>query len=311
MKLSSFFTKKYSVVSFCKWWYNYHMNICNLCPRECGANRENTVGYCGADHHIRIARAAPHMWEEPCISGERGSGAVFFTGCPLHCVFCQNAQISHGGVGRSVSVSELSDIFLRLQDEGVHNINLVTATQYTHGVIAALERAKPRLKIPVVWNSGGYEKAETIRALDGLIDIYLPDIKYMSSELSGKYSHAPDYFERAGVALAEMVRQCGKIEISDGIMRRGVIVRHLILPGCYKDSIEIVKWLCERYSGEQIMISLMSQYTPMPGAPEELGRRITTFEQNKVLSILNGYHIDGYTQERTSAKAAYIPPFET
>lgn len=287
------------------------MNICNLCPRECGVNRENTVGYCGADNNIRIARAAPHMWEEPCISGKRGSGAVFFSGCTLHCVFCQNVEISVGGVGRIVSAAELSDIFLRLQDEGVHNINLVTATQYTHGVTAALERVKDRLKIPVIWNSGGYERVETIHSLDGLIDIYLPDIKYMSRELSEKYSHAPDYFERASAALAEMTRQCGRIEISDGIMRRGVIVRHLILPGGYKDSINIIKWLCESYSRDQIMISLMSQYTPMPGAPKELGRRITTYEFSKVENILSGYDIDGYTQERTSAKDTYIPTFDT
>ncbi len=251
------------------------------------------------------------MWEEPCISGERGSGAVFFTGCPLHCVFCQNAKISGGGVGRAVSAEELSQIFLSLEDSGVHNLNLVTATQYADGVIYALGKIKDRLKIPVVWNSGGYERTETLKRLDGLVDIYLPDIKYMDSGLSEKYSHAPDYFDRASAALAEMVRQCGKRVMRDGLMKRGVIVRHLILPGASRDSVEIIKWLNENYSKDEIAVSLMSQYTPMPGVPKELSRRITSFEYNRVKRALEKTDFEGYTQQRTSAGAAYIPPFDT
>ena len=287
------------------------MEKCNLCPRKCNADRENGRGFCGADGKIRIARAAPHMWEEPCISGERGSGAVFFTGCPLHCVFCQNARISGGGAGREVSAEELSQIFLSLQDMGVHNLNLVTATQYTDGVIYALEKVKDKLKIPVVWNSGGYERVETLTRLDGLVDIYLPDIKYMDRELSAKYSHAPDYFETAAAALSEMVRQCGKKVMRDGLMKRGVIVRHLILPGASGDSVRIIKWLKENYTKEEISVSLMSQYTPMPGVPKEISRRITTFEAERVKKALEETEFEGYTQERCSAEAAYIPPFDT
>lgn len=212
-------------------------NPCNLCPRKCGVDRAAKPGFCGCGVRVRVARAALHYWEEPCISGKSGSGAVFFSGCTLRCCYCQNYKISTGRFGKEISVGRLAEIFLELQEKGANNINLVTATQYLPQVLDALDIAKPKLHIPIVYNCGGYERIETIRALKGYVDIFLPDFKYFSSELSRKYSRAEDYFDITSAAIKEMIAQTGKIHIADnGIMKKGVIIRHLVLPGARKDS---------------------------------------------------------------------------
>ncbi len=223
--------------------------ICNLCPRSCNAERyeEYGRGYCKMGTLPRIARAAPHMWEEPCISGTKGSGTIFFSGCVLSCVFCQNNEISAGGKGKIISVSRLADQIKKLEQQGVHNINLVSPTPYIESVIEAFSIYKPA--IPVVYNTGGYEKPETIKRLEGIVDIYLPDMKYISSELSSKYSHASDYAEYACASIAEMVRQTGRPVFDDnGIMQRGTIVRHLILPSNTKNSIAVLEYLDKNFS---------------------------------------------------------------
>lgn len=283
---------------------------CTLCPRECGADRTRSSGICGADKEIRICRAALHMWEEPCISGERGSGTVFFAGCPLHCVFCQNAAISRGGVGRAVSEGGLLREMLNLAEQGAHNINLVSPTQYAHALPAVLRAFKAKSPLPVVYNTGGYERVETLRTLSGLADVYLPDLKYRDSELSRRFSGAPDYFEVAMSAIEEMVAQRGAPRFEDGILVSGVMVRHLVLPGCRKDSIAVINALRERFERGQILLSLMSQYTPMPGVPKELSRAVTTFEYESVCDAVREAGFDGYFQEKTAAGKGYIPPFE-
>jgi putative pyruvate formate lyase activating enzyme len=219
---------------------------CNLCPRQCGVNRNTETGFCGCGSEIKVARAALHFWEEPCVSGRGGSGTVFFSGCNLGCVYCQNDEISRGGAGKEVSPERLAEIFLKLQAQGAHNINLVTATPHLPGICRALDIAKPALHIPVVYNCGGYERAETIRALSGYVDVYLPDIKYFSGELSKRYSGAADYFSVASKAVKEMVSQAGALEYdTEGMLRRGVLIRHLVLPGARKDSMAILQWLAE------------------------------------------------------------------
>lgn len=299
---------------------------------------------------IRVARAALHFWEEPCISGTAGSGAVFFSGCNLGCVFCQNYAISRGHVGKNITVQRLSDIFLELQDKGANNINLVTAGHFLPMVIDALEDAKNRgLSIPIVYNTSSYEKVEAIRDLDGLVDIYLPDLKYVSSRLSGDFSKAPDYFEVASKAIEEMVRQTGEPEffvkkkaslnqqmslwesedvmdaatynecaddlMSEGrevLMKRGTIVRHLLLPGCTEDSKAVVKYLYETY-GDSIFISIMNQYTPMPqvaGHPL-LSRKVTDDEYNEVLDYAIDSGIENaFMQEGDVAEESFIPDFD-
>ena len=299
--------------------------VCRLCPRACGADRRNgKKGYCGADDRVMVARAALHMWEEPCISGVNGSGAVFFCGCPLHCVYCQNREISGGGGGTEVTVSGLAGIFLKLEAQKAHNINLVTAGQYTPQAAEAIRLARAKgLTIPIVWNSSGYENVETLRMLEGLVDIWLPDFKYMDPELAARLSHAPDYPQIAMAALAEMVRQAerqaGKengggpeLFTDDGMMRRGVIVRHLLLPGHVKQSRQVVEYLLRTY-GNRIRISLMSQYTPMPAVAGDplLGRRVTRREYDRLV----GYALDlgmekGFIQERDVAEESFIPAFD-
>lgn len=239
-----------------------------------------------------------HRGEEPVISGTNGSGAVFFSGCVLKCPFCQNYPISHGLMGRDMSDEEFEKEILTLQEKNVHNINLVTPTQYLNRLIPILERLKPKLKIPVVMNTGGYETVENIRRLDGLVDIYLPDLKYYSGELSGKYSAAPDYFEHAYAAISEMLRQKTDAVISNGIMESGVIVRHLVLPNCYKDSIKIIDELNKIEN--KPLISIMRQYTPCYEAEKypELNRRLTTFEYRKVVDHCAELGFDGFTQEK-------------
>ena len=286
---------------------------CNLCPRMCGARRDakRGNGYCRMGAMPVVARAALHFWEEPCISGTKGSGTVFFTGCSLQCVFCQNEQISvRREVGRTLTARELSDVFFRLVEQGAHNINLVNPTHFASGIAEAL-RFRP-LPVPVVYNSGGYERTETLRMLEGLISIYLPDYKYRDSALSQRLSGAADYPEHAAEAILEMVRQTGPASFDgDGMLQRGTIVRHLILPGHTRNSIEVLDWLKENLP-EGTLVSLMAQYVPCGRAADypEIDRRITKREYEKVQQHLFALGLDGYVQERKSAKKDFIPPFD-
>lgn len=291
---------------------NYDFTSCTLCPRECGVNRTSSHGVCGSGTQIKAAKAQLHMWEEPCISGKNGSGAVFFSGCTLKCAFCQNYTISTENNGIEISTQRLADIFLELQDKGANNINLVSPTHYVPQIINALELVKHKLYIPIVYNSGGYEKKSTLRMLEGHIDIYLPDLKYMDSNISARYSKAKNYFEYASMAITEMHRQQPSLVWEGDIMKKGLIIRHLILPGCRHDSIALIKWLGENLPRDSFLLSLMSQYTPTDNCKRypEINRRITTFEYNSVLKTVNEYSIDGYSQERSSAQSAYTPDFD-
>lgn len=287
---------------------------CRICPRECGVSRTQKAGYCGVKgdwNTVRIAKTMLHFGEEPVISGTRGSGAVFFSGCNMGCVFCQNYKISSTGKGRDISSDQLSDIFLELQEKGAHNINLVTGTHFVPQIVTALEKAKARLNIPVVFNCGGYERVSTLKMLDGLTDIFLPDIKYYDNAAAEKYSRAKDYFETAAAALEEMVRQRGRYIIENGLMKSGVIIRHLILPNCYKDSIRIFTEL-EKYK-DKVLISLMRQYFPSGRAEEypEINRKITTFEYRKVLDICRQLGFEGFTQEKGCENGEMTPDFDS
>jgi len=288
---------------------------CTLCPRACLADRERGErGVCGMANEIMIARAAPHMWEEPPISGTHGSGTIFFSGCSLGCVFCQNNVISHRAHGKTVSPERLGKIMLELQSLGVHNINLVTPTHFSDKLIPILKAVRPKLNIPIVYNCGGYESVEALRNLEGLIDVYLPDLKYYSPALSEKYSAAPDYFEVASGAIAEMYRQTGKnIFDENGIMTRGIIVRHLLLPGCRRDSIELLRRLAEILPPADIKISIMRQFTPEFVSKTdypELSRRVTSFEYDSVLREADSLGFDGYFQAADSADSKYTPDFD-
>ena len=288
---------------------------CMLCPRECGAERENGKrGRCGVDREIKVARAALHLWEEPCISGTEGSGAVFFSGCPLGCIYCQNREIARGKRGVTISVERLAEIFLELQQQKANNINLVTAGHYLPQVKEALLLAKGKgLAIPVVYNSSAYEKADALRELEGLVDVYLPDFKYMSAALAEQYSHAPDYPEVAKAAIREMVRQRPAPRLdARGIMTKGVIVRHLLLPGHVREAKQIVKYLHEEY-GNQIYISMMNQYTPMSAMAEDplLGRRVTKREYGRLLAYAEEISVtQGFYQEGETAEESFIPEFD-
>lgn len=290
------------------------MKKCSLCPRNCGVNRlDGQKGFCGVDAEILVARAALHMWEEPCISGKEGSGAVFFSGCSLGCGFCQNNKISRGQTGKKITVEYLAELFFQLQGQGANNINLVTAGHFLPQVALALENARAHgLKIPVVYNSSGYEKADTLKILEGLVDIYLPDFKYMDSELAGKYSHAPDYPQIAKAALKEMVQQVGIPGFDErGMMKKGVIVRHLLLPGHVKNSREVLKYLYETY-GDRIYISIMNQYTPMPAMKDDpkLSRKVTDREYERLLDYALSLGLNnGFIQEGETAKESFIPEF--
>lgn len=290
---------------------------CVLCPRACRVNRSvpGQKGLCGMPDRVRIARAALHFWEETCISGKEGSGAVFFSGCNLRCVFCQNREISAGGAGTEISVERLSDIFMELQEQGANNINLVTPTHYLLSVAEALEKAKQKgLRVPVVYNCGGYESVEALKRIEGLVDIYLPDYKYVSAELAARYSAAADYPQRAWEALEEMYRQTGEAVLDErGMMRRGVIVRHLILPGHTKEAIAVLQKLYATYANT-ICYSIMNQYTPLPYVAKEypeLNRRLTKREYDKVIDAAVSMGIEnGYIQEGETAKESFIPPFD-
>lgn len=287
--------------------------ICNICPRKCGAKRREREGdgICGMGAMPRLARAALHFWEEPCISGSRGSGTVFFSGCSLKCAYCQNYSISAENYGKYVSEDRLYDIFLELIGSGAHNINLVNPTHYAHALIRVLDRP---LSVPVVWNTGGYDSVSTLRALDGKISIYLTDLKYMDSGVSDKYSLAPDYPEIAVAAIDEMFSQRGRYVLdNDGIMRSGVIVRHLILPENLDNTRRVIDHIAGRFSEGDILFSLMSQYTPSGDISRypELGRRISRGEYDTAYKMLEDSGIcDGFFQELSSADEEYIPDFD-
>lgn len=285
---------------------------CRLCPRKCGVNRNRSVGFCQSTAKPRIARAALHYWEEPCISGRNGSGAVFFSGCTLKCCYCQNFKISQDNYGEEVSEQRLGEIFIELQNQGAHNINLVNPTHFVPSIIEALELVRNELSIPIIYNCGGYESVETIDMLKGYVDIYLPDFKYKSEELSLKYSKARDYFENARAAIKRMYDQVGMVRIDEqGIIQRGVIIRHLILPSNHKDSIEVMREVAEMLDVSKIKVSVMSQYTPNTQHCDfkELNRRIYTYEYRKVLECVNELKIVGYQQDRTASDQEYTPDF--
>ena len=290
------------------------MSVCQMCPRRCGADRANgALGYCGVSATVRIARAALHMWEEPVISGTRGSGTIFFCGCNLQCVYCQNKAISRGQAGRELSADHLERVMLRLAEAGAHNLNLVTPTHYARQLIPVLERVRSRISIPVVYNCGGYESVQTLRMLDGLVDIYLPDLKYFDPQLSARYSGAPDYFEVASAALGEMLRQTGAPQIGDdGLLQKGVVVRHLVLPSCRKDSIALLRSLAEQFGANASWLSLMRQYTPefaLDTPYPELHRRVTSFEYESVRREAIALGFEGCMQDRTAATSDYTPDF--
>ena len=284
---------------------------CTLCPRRCGVDRtRGQLGFCKMPGQIHAARAGVHYWEEPVISGSFGSGAVFFSGCTLKCAFCQNYDISQENFGKPMTSAELRAAFERLIDEGVQNINLVTPTHFLPDILPALE---PKLPVPVVYNCGGYESVETLRQLEGKIDVYLPDFKYSDNALAKKLSSAPDYFETASAAILEMYRQVGKPVIEGDEMKRGVLVRHLVLPGCVDNSLGVLDWVAEHFRSGDILFSLMSQYVPMGRAAEmpPFDRRITELEYDSVLSYMMLLGIeDGYTQDFSSAERGYTPSFD-
>lgn len=285
--------------------------VCSLCPRKCGVDREISHGYCGAGSRAKVARAELHMWEEPCISGKNGSGTVFFSGCNLRCVYCQNYEISrqNNGAGKEISDKKLLEVFLRLQEQHANNINLVTPTPYVPNIINALDMVKDKLHIPTVYNCGGYESVETLKMLDGYIDIYMPDFKYCDSETAKKYSEAPDYPEKVTKALEEMHRQTKGLEWNGDLLKKGLIVRHLVLPHQRKQSMKILDILKETVPQKDMLLSLMSQFTPTPECKNypEIDRRITTFEYNSVCDYARKLDFNGYFQERESAQSAYIP----
>lgn len=288
-------------------------NECTLCPRKCRVDRTKSLGFCRQSEELRIARADLHFWEEPCISGTNGSGTVFFSGCTLKCCFCQNYEISQQNKGYNIGVNELADIFIELQNKGAHNINLVSPTPHVPKIIEALDLVKPKLIIPVVYNCGGYESVETIKTLEGYVDVYLPDMKYFSDDLALKYSGCKDYLITALDALKEMVRQVGKPQFDDnGIIQKGVIVRHLVLPTLRKDSIRIMNELAKHFDRDEILISAMSQYVPMHRSFDfkELSRRISTFEYNSLLDEINRLGFEGFSQQREAADKTYIPEFD-
>ncbi len=287
---------------------------CNLCPRGCNADRANgKTGFCRMTDKIRVARASLHMWEEPCISGANGSGTVFFSGCPLQCVFCQNKSIAQGRKGIELTLEELVRVFLLLQEKGAENINLVTPTQYVPQLAVVLERAKGQgLRLPIVYNTGSYETVETLRRLDGLVDIYLPDLKYRSAERAARYSNAQDYFEAASAAIAEMVRQTGKPVFDGGTLQRGVIVRHLVMPQGVRDAKAVIGYLYHTY-GSDIYISILNQYTPSGElmAFPEINRRLTQREYGRVVDYAIEIGVENaFIQEQGTASESFIPDFD-
>ncbi len=287
---------------------------CTLCPRECHVDRtRGEIGYCGRTEELMVARAALHFWEEPCISGEKGSGTVFFSGCNMGCVYCQNRNIARGLAGKAITVDRLTEIFQELMDKGAENINLVTPSHFVPQIKDAIIAVKGKgLTLPIVYNSSGYERLETLRLLEGCIDIYLPDLKYMDQTPAIRYSGCSNYFEVAAAAINEMVRQTGEPVFDDnGMMKRGVIVRHLALPGYMEDSKRIIEYLHLTY-GDRILISIMNQYTPMEAVKEytEINRRITDEEYEELVNYAIELGVEnGYIQEGDTASESFIPEF--
>ena len=301
---------------------------CNLCPRKCNVDREDKkIGYCGMTAQIKVARAALHYWEEPCISGESGSGAVFFSGCQLRCIYCQNRDIAIGKSGKAITIERLAEIFMELQEKKANNINLVTPTHYVPQIIQAIDLArKAGLKLPIVYNTSAYETVETLKLLEGYVDIYLPDFKYMEAQLADDYSNAKDYFEVAVKAISEMYRQVGNPQfneksskeildnpiIEEGIMTKGLIVRHLMLPGEFVDSKNIITYLYQTY-GNNVFISIMNQYTPLKQVEniDKLNRRITEKEYDKLVNFAIDLGVEnGFIQEGKTAQESFIPEFD-
>lgn len=287
---------------------------CTLCPRKCGADRSNSTGICGAGSSVIVARASLHKWEEPCISYKNGAGTVFFSGCNLHCCFCQNNKISNKLFGKEITDKQLADIFLRLQEDGADNIDLVTPTHFVPNIINALDMVKHKLDIPVVFNCGGYELKETIDMLEGYIDVYLPDMKYFSSDISSKYSNAPDYFEYASEAILAMIKQVGKLTFnSEGGLMKGTVIRHMVLPSHRHDSIKLIEWIADNTSRDDVLVSIMNQFTPFDFISEEfseLKRKVTKMEYNSVINRAAELGLKGFTQERSSASEDYVPDFD-
>lgn len=297
------------------------MSFCSICPRQCNIDRQLNKGFCGESDTVRLARAALHFYEEPPISGSNGSGAIFFSGCNLKCVFCQNESIANNNTGIAVSIEKLADIMLDLQSQNAHNINLVTPSHYIYQIKKALILAKEKgLTIPIVYNSSGYELASSIRELDGLVDIYLPDFKYMDDELAVKYSKAPNYSNYAKETIAEMFRQTGSPSFDDkGLMTKGVIVRHLLLPLAVNNAKNVISYLHDTYE-DNIYISIMNQYTPMTDTPSmksvatlypELFRKVTKREYNRLLDFVLSLNItNAFFQEGETASDSFIPDFD-
>lgn len=295
---------------------NELLNSCTLCPRNCKVNRNNNeIGFCGMTNQLMVARASLHYWEEPIISGEKGSGTVFFSGCNLKCIFCQNYQISNNNFGKTISIHRLSEIFLELQEKGANNINLVTPTHFVPLIIEALKIAKIKgLNIPVVYNSSGYENVETIKLLKGYVDIYLPDLKYYDNKYANKYSKCDNYFEIASKSLAEMINQVGKPCFNkEGILIKGVIVRHMMIPGLLEDSKKIIRYLVDNYN-DDIFISIMNQYTPTNNLINypEINRTINDNEYDELINYAIDLGIkNGFMQEGETQKTSFIPEFDT
>ncbi|MGM9552666.1 MAG: radical SAM protein [Faecousia sp.] len=281
---------------------------CTLCPRRCGVNRlKGERGFCQMPAEPTLARAMLHYGEEPTISGKSGTGAVFFSGCTMRCSFCQNAEISVGGRGIAISPEHLREIFEQLIEEGAETIDLVTPTHFLPSILPALT---PKLPVPLVMNCGGYERVETLRELDGKVDVYLPDLKYADNKLAAELSRAPDYFETATAAILEMYRQTGGIVIENGILRRGVLIRHLVLPGYLENTLRVIEWVAEAFPKKDILFSLMSQYVPMGAQKPPLDRRLTQEEYDGAVSWMELCGVsNGYTQEFSSATTEFLPEF--
>lgn len=283
---------------------------CELCPRRCGGERtaERGGGWCGMPAGVRVAKAMLHRWEEPPISGQNGAGTVFFSGCTLKCAYCQNGDISAGGWGKDISTQRLREIFEELIAQGAHNIELVTPTHFLPWILPALE---PKLPVPVVYNCGGYERVETLQALEGKVDVYLPDLKYGDGDLAAELSSAGDYFPVATDAIREMYRQTCDYVIEDGLLKQGVLIRHLVLPGHLDNTRQVLDWIAETFRPGQVLVSLMRQYTPTPNMTGVMARRVTGGEYRAAVSYMaNCGIVDGFTQEADSAQKLYTPRFD-